>query len=48
MTRRWSSSSFIVCSAEFRSLLEIADCVVHGLALVLVVEQKREVVGTQP
>lgn len=29
-------------------LLEVANGVVNGLALVLAVEQKREVVGTQP
>lgn len=30
------------------SLLEVTNGVVYGLALVLAVEQEREVVGTQP
>ena len=33
---------------KYGLLLEVADCIVNGLALILAVEQQREVVGSQP
>ena len=42
------SSLFMMFQELLLVLLEVTYCVVNRLALILAVEQQREVVGTQP